>query len=209
MKDSGAYTLMYCFAVGGLSALLLTAAGIVTGPRKEANKQAEEVRHVLNVLGVAFQPKAEADVLLRLFKQEVQTRESGDGKTVYAYAGSADGAVPPSVAIPLAGPGLWGPIKGFLALAPDMLTIRGVTFHEQEETPGLGGEIASEWFCKQFKGKHIQDDNGRAGMVIGGPDPRAINAVDAITGATMTCNKVQAILNGAIQRIVQERSGNG
>ena len=35
------------------------------------------------------------------------------------------------------------------------------------------------------------------------------NGVDAITGATMTCAKVQALLNETIRQIVKDRDGNG
>ena len=59
------------------------------------------------------------------------------------------------MAVPFSGSGVWGPIEGVLALEPDMQTIRGVRFYKQEETPGLGGEIASDWFQAQFKGKTL------------------------------------------------------
>jgi Na+-transporting NADH:ubiquinone oxidoreductase subunit C len=91
-----------------------------------------------------------------------------------------------------------------------MRTIRGITFYEQEETPGLGGEIDSESFRKQFEGKKIVDETGRAGIVIsGGGQKHAVNEVDAITGATMTCEKVEAILNTVIERIVKESGKDG
>ena len=35
------------------------------------------------------------------------------------------------------------------------------------------------------------------------------NEVDAITGATMTCEKVEAMLNATIRRIMKERSSHG
>ena len=76
----------------------------------------------------------------------------------------------------------------------DMKTIRGLTFSRQEETPGLGGEIAAPWFRDQFVGKSIVDRAGKPGISIGGAQD-APNAVDAITGATMTCDKLEAVLN--------------
>jgi len=208
MKDSGLYTLKYSFIVGSVCALLLTVVGAVTEPRKRANARAEEVRNVLSVLGVEFEAKASAAELVTLFEETIEVQES-DEHVAYRFAGSVDGSVKPSVAIPLAGPGLWGPVKGFLAVDPELTTIRGVTFHEQEETPGLGGEIGQKWFCDQFKGKTLRDEAGNAGIVIGGPGAKAPNGVDAITGATMTCTKVQAILNKAIKRVVEDRKANG
>ncbi|MHC4149368.1 MAG: FMN-binding protein [Planctomycetota bacterium] len=43
----------------------------------------------------------------------------------------------------------------------------------------------------------------------GGRETRGRNEVDAITGATMTCNKVEEILNGVIKTIVEETDSNG
>jgi Na+-transporting NADH:ubiquinone oxidoreductase subunit C len=86
-----------------------------------------------------------------------------------------------------------------------MRTIRGVTFYEQEETPGLGGEIAADWFRKQFVGKSIVDEAGNPGIIISSGGEPASNKVDAISGATMTCDKVQAMLNEAISSVVEEK----
>ena len=85
-----------------------------------------------------------------------------------------------------------------------MKTIRGLTFHEQEETPGLGAEITSEAFRDQFKGKPLVNPEGKPGIRIrvGASGP---NEVDGITGATMTCDKVEALLNMTIEKVVAER----
>ena len=45
-----------------------------------------------------------------------------------------------SVVIPIEGYGLWSTLYGFLALDADTKTVRGITFYEHGETPGLGGE---------------------------------------------------------------------
>ena len=86
-----------------------------------------------------------------------------------------------------------------------METIRGLTFYEQEETPGLGGEIASRWFRDQFVGKSIVDGSGNPGIIISSSGESAANKVDGISGATMTCDKVQMILNEVINKISQEK----
>ncbi len=122
--------------------------------------------------------------------------------TTYVY--EVDGKVE-ATAMRFAGPGLWGPVKGFLALEEDMKTIRGMTIYEQEETPGLGGEIVEPWFRDQFVGKSIVDAAGVPGIIISTSGEPAANKVDGISGATMTCDKVQAMLNEAIKRIVEEK----
>jgi Na+-transporting NADH:ubiquinone oxidoreductase subunit C len=198
------YTLGYAGVLGSVCALLLTAAASFTAPYKAANTDAEKNRNILEVLQISFPSKASSKELVELFEEKVRQEDLGE-LTLYRYIRPEGSSEIETVAVAFEGPGLWGPIKGFLALGADMETIRGLTFYEQEETPGLGGEIASESFRRQFEGKKITDDAGNAGIVIkGGGEASAINEVDAITGATMTCDKIEAILNEVAQKIVKE-----
>ena len=45
--------------------------------------------------------------------------------------------------LPMYGNGLWSIMYGFVAVQPDANTINGITYYEQGETAGLGGEIAN------------------------------------------------------------------
>ena len=45
------------------------------------------------------------------------------------------------IVLPIKGYGLWGTLYGFLALDADTRTVRGITYYEHKETPGLGGEV--------------------------------------------------------------------
>ena len=95
------------------------------------------------------------------------------------------------------GAGLWGPIWGYIAVNEDK-TIRGVYFDHESETPGLGAKIKDEpSFRAEFEGKSViySEDAPAFSIVKGGAPAGVDNAVDAITGATMTCNG----LNAAIQ----------
>ena len=85
-------------------------------------------------------------------EENVRQEDLGE-LTLYRYIQPEGSGEAEIMAVEFEGPGLWGPIKGFLALGADAETIRGLTFYEQEETPGLGGEIASESFRRQFEGK--------------------------------------------------------
>jgi Na+-transporting NADH:ubiquinone oxidoreductase subunit C len=195
------YTLYYAGILGAVCALLLTAAADFTAPYKAANTKAEEILNILTALKVPFDTKASAEQLVEIFNSNVR-EESRGAITIYEYSSPQTKGQIEAVAARFSGPGLWGPIKGFLAMEPDIKTIRGITFYEQEETPGLGGEITSSWFREQFVGKSIVDEAGKAGIIIGGKGER--NEVDAITGATMTCEKVEAMLNAVIKTIVEE-----
>lgn len=198
------YTLGYAAGLGAVCALLLTATASFTQPYKDANAKAEEVLNILTALKVSFQADASPEQLLEIFNTNVHEQNRG-GRVIYVYSSPQAKDQTQAVVVQFSGPGLWGPIKGFLAMEQDMRTIRGVTFYEQEETPGLGGEIASSWFRKQFEGKSVVDEAGKVGIIIQrGKKEAARNKVDAITGATMTCDKVEVMLNAAIKDIVKE-----
>ncbi len=202
MKQT-AHTLVYATVLGIVCALLLTGAGRFTKSRRDANEEAERVRNILGVLGVPFDPEGSSAELLKIYdEQGVQGKGWGDGVRYELESGEA-------VAVTFAGQGLWGPIEGFLALESDIRAIRAVSFYKQEETPGLGGEIGSAWFQDQFKGKNITSADGIPGIrILKGRKASVQNEVDGITGATMTCEKVEGMLNGLIERIVKEWSEN-
>ena len=197
------YTIGFAGVLGTVCALLLTGAATFTKPYAESNAKVEEIVNILSALGVPFEKGASAQELEKVYNQSVQEQQRGD-LTLYAYS-APGGGVPKAFALRFSGPGLWGPIEGFLALEPDLKTIRAITFYHQEETPGLGGEISADWFKKQFVGKSIVDAAGQPGIRIGGP--AGPNAVNAITGATLTCDKLQAILDGVVKELVEGTNG--
>ncbi len=205
MKDN-LHTLLYAVVLGLICATALTGVDRFTAERKQANAKAEEIRNILGVLGVRFDSDASSEELVKIFAENVHVESRGE-LTTYTYRLSGDNSN--VQAVPFAGPGLWGPIKGFLALDMGKETVVGISFYQQEETPGLGGDISLQWFREQFEGKAIRDVAGKPGIRIRRDGAAALNEVDGITGATMTCDKVEAMLNVVIRRIVQERDKHG
>lgn len=206
MKDS-LHTLVYAVVLAAVCALLLTAASVRLKDYQDANREAERVRSILKVLRVGFNEDAPAADVLALFRRNVRTDGEGDDAVHERIAPAEDG---PAVAVPFAGRGRNAPIKGFLALGADRRTIRGIIFHQHEETPGLGGRIEEVGFRNRFLGKRIVGADGRCGIRITRPgQAAAVNEVDGITAATKTCRKVQTMLNAAIERIVREPAGDG
>ena len=200
MKDS-LKTILYAAILGAVCATLLAGVDQLTGPYKQANARAERMRNILDVLQVPFSRQSNPQELADIFIANVREKRFGE-LPVYVAAEPGDKDRIRAVAVGFEGRGLWGPIRGFLSLEPNMRTIRDITFYEQEETPGLGGEIASDWFREQFEGKQITNPAGRAGIrIVKAGRARRENEVDAITGATMTCEKVEAILNETIEKI--------
>ena len=103
------------------------------------------------------------------------------------------------VILPIRGKGLWSTIYGFLSLKPDGRTVDGITFYEHGETPGLGGEIESDKFKGQWKGKVVRDPDGTPDIdyVRGSVDPNDPNAshkIDGLAGATLTTRGVTAMV---------------
>jgi Na+-transporting NADH:ubiquinone oxidoreductase subunit C len=196
------YTIIYAAILGMACALLLTAVNEVLMPYKVANKKADENRNVLVALNVPLDAKLKGEALVKVYEENVKENTVND-MTLFEYAPSDKGGEVVASAFMVEGPGLWGRIKGVLALESDMVTIRGLTFFEQEETPGIGGEIAANWFLDKFKGKKVVDTDGKAGVVIKAGAGSAENGVDAISGATMTCDKVEQLLNTAIVEITK------
>lgn len=102
-----------------------------------------------------------------------------------------------TVVVPVYGAGLWGPVWGYVAFGEDLKTIKGAYFDHSSETPGLGGKIKDDpSFRGQFVGKEVDfDDATPFAIVKGGAPAGKRNAVDAISGATMTCNGVGNAIN--------------
>ena len=99
--------------------------------------------------------------------------------------------------IPVYGAGLWGPVWGYIAFQPDGKTIAGAYFDHESETPGLGAKIKDEaWFREKFIGKTVAF-GGETLFNLGknAEEAGATNAVDAISGATMTSKGLNEALN--------------
>lgn len=131
--------------------------------------------------------------------------------------------------IPINGYGLWDAIYGYLALKPDGVTVIGISWYDHKETPGLGAEIASGAWQRQFPGKKIVQESadgaidvqknpiglvvvkGRVSEVLG-ESPKAKSAVDGIAGSTLTGNGVTEAYRDVLQAYrpffikVQEKS---
>jgi len=112
------------------------------------------------------------------------------------YVLKKDGQVR-AYAFPAEGKGLWSTVHSFVGLEPDLATVRGVTFFDHAETPGLGGEVSMPWFQRNFRGKILWKDDKPVNLVVtkGKAEPGNPHAVDGMSGATITGNGVQKLVN--------------
>lgn len=99
--------------------------------------------------------------------------------------------------IPVYGQGLWGPVWGYVAFEKGTLNIIGAYFDHASETPGLGGKIKDDpAFRAQFVGKLVDYSAAKPFEIVKGGAPKdQANAIDAITGATMTSKYLNASIN--------------
>lgn len=102
------------------------------------------------------------------------------------------------VILPIEGKGLWSTCYGFLALDADGTTIRGITFYQHGETPGLGGEIDNPRWKSLWINRKAFDETWtpRIEVIKGhaGPAAEEPHKVDGLSGATITSRGVSHLV---------------
>lgn len=200
--NSNVYTVIYTTIVVVIVAAVLAFVSQKLGPMQSANEKAENISQVLTAAGFGekehwkeignaqtikfFEENIEGDAAvlstsdLKAMNYKVKKGEAVEQIT-YKFKNGI-------TVVPVYGAGLWGPVWGYIALEKDLKTIAGAYFDHESETPGLGGKIKDDpRFREQFKGKVIDyTDAEPFNIVKGGAPAGKANAVDAITGATMT-----------------------
>jgi RnfABCDGE-type electron transport complex G subunit len=130
----------------------------------------------------------------KIFSANVETiiTKGDEAKKFYRSKTSGD------IAFEISGTGVQGQIEATIALSSDLERIRGLSIVGQKETPGLGSRIGETEFLNKFKDKNIK--NGLA--IVAAGKAAADNEVDGITGATLSCNAFEDILNNETKRYV-------
>ena len=105
--------------------------------------------------------------------------------------------------VPIYGAGLWGPIWGYISFEHNSATIAGAYFDHESETAGLGARIKDDpSFQKEFVGEVADFGNANVIEIVKGGAPKDAegksivdNKVDAISGATMTSQGLDAAID--------------
>ena len=212
-------SLMFAAILCVVCSVLLTAANTGLKPLQQRNMAVDRHKNILVALGLIQEGQTTASEQVEaLYNENVKSLwVDRDGKilsdaqsvsnrlALYLYV--KQGAVEAYV-VPISTRGLWGEIQGYLAIDNDGATIRGFTVYKHQETPGLGGEIESRWFRKNFENKKIIDASGNfASIAIAKgavqdvvPQPKRPNYVDGISGATMTGKFLTAGLKDILRK---------
>jgi len=230
---------------------ILRVAGIDDKERSVAAQFQKNVEPVLIQLGETTQPRIEEPSEEGIDLDTYDPRKAA--KTKYdSVEVSPPGALPQiarreiftiaykirkedgsldQVVLPVYGKGLWSTLYGFIAVDADGVTVRGITFYEHGETPGLGGEVDNPAWKSLWPGKKLFDEKDLRNAtfdnlpepeveVIKGsvePDtPEAEHKVDGLSGATITSNGVTRFLQywmgpdgfGAYLHKIRQESGS-
>jgi Na+-transporting NADH:ubiquinone oxidoreductase subunit C len=212
--NSNTYTVIYSIILVVVVAAVLAFAAMFLKPTQEANIKKDTISQILtaatvqgeDILGT-YQQEIEAAILVDIDgnkvgdlkiescevygTSELKKQIAAEQKSLPVYIFKNGVTV-----VPCYGAGLWGPIWGYIGFEGDLKTIKAVCFGHKGETPGLGAKIADEpAFAQAFVGQEV--GSGNVLFEVAKPANRQTekNGVDAISGATITCQALGKTLN--------------
>jgi len=219
--NSNSYTYRFAIILVVVVAVVLSSLSLVLKPYQEGNVVLEKRQNILASIGVKVDRTEAEEAFAKYIRQSVVIKNgqivSEDAEKAFnidmAVAVSnanTEREVPLYIAekegveyfiIPLRGKGLWGPIWGYIAIKNDGSTVAGATFDHKSETPGLGAEISLPKFMNDFQGKEIMRNNEFVSISIvkAGKASGNSNAVDGISGGTITSNGVHDMLKDCLE----------
>ena len=215
--NSDVYAIIYSAVVVVIVAFLLAGVSSLLSPKQQDNIRLDKKKQILASLNernladaaAKYDELIKADYVVNaqgaVVAQEGGFEVSNDDvneNNLPIYIAEVDGAR--KYIIPMTGNGLWGGIWGYIALNDDCNTIYGVYFSHASETPGLGAEIAGDKFQNRFIKdkdgndivKKVYDEAGNVALAVekGKGVAGADYHIDAVSGATITCNGLQVML---------------
>lgn len=205
--NSDLYAIVYAAIVVVIVALMLSGVSTALKPMQDENIKLDKMKQILASLHIKDVKDAKAEYE-RVVKKDAIINAAGNEVAAEGGFDVSNDAVTEEnlpiyicevngeekYVIPMTGQGLWGGIWGYMAVNSDGNTIYGVYFSHASETPGLGAEIAGEKFTKLFDGKNIIADGEVAIQAVKGRLSNEATQVSAISGATITCNGLNAML---------------
>ena len=207
--NSPLYVIGYAAGVSAVFTAVVVSLQVATAGRIARNEALREERALVEVFGLADDVNAlSAEQCAELVRaridrsQTVRDPETGREFHLFRAYRTAAKAELTAVGFDVGGNGFWAPIRGLMALTPDLGQVVGVVFLDHKETPGLGGRITEAAFQDAFRGISVSPPGGDAKFLYvekdrpeSPQDPRWGRTVDAITGATQTSMAVARFLN--------------
>ncbi|MHC4517270.1 MAG: FMN-binding protein [Planctomycetota bacterium] len=194
MREKRWFPILYMFVATAFFSSVVIGFTNLTRRRVEANAELAFERAVVAVLPQLCEPGVSALEVHRRFTEQVTEPNPTSGG---AYTFQQNGRIA-GYALPIAGQGFWAPIKGVIGIAADRKTVTGCAIYEQNETPGLGGEVAQPPFQEQFEGKMLSSEAKPIGFRRPG-ESLGESEVHAVTGATQTSTRLEGIINESLK----------
>lgn len=221
-RDSISNTLIVAIGLSLVCSIIVSSASIILKPIQQQNEEKFRQQIILDVAGL-MQPGGDIRTLFEAIEERTVDLETG----TYADAGDTEIVVPipddqdlagigtrqrfvpvylvkdgddiEQIILPVYGKGLWSTMLGYLALAPDGNTIKGLRFYAHAETPGLGDGIDKEPWRALWVGKKVYGDGDDPQIrVVRGPVPDGAanpqHLIDGMSGATLTGNGVSGLV---------------
>ncbi len=209
--EGNGYTFLFSTVMVVLVATALAFAATALKPAQEANIKKEKMQYILSSFGMKEISREDSP---EAYKAHITSELvlDNNGKEIGNEGFSIDlakekGKHPVFIAekdgqkfyvLPVRGMGLWDAIWGYVAV-DENLTVKGIVFDHKAETPGLGGDINTDFFEDRFVGENIFDsDSAYHGLSVvksyKGGDEKTDGQVDGLSGATLTCNGVTTML---------------
>ena len=197
-------SVFYMFLITLFFASLVSAVKLMNEGKIVSNQVRKLRRVILRVMAIPAENISSEAELSLFFAARVKEIQVGERTVYVGYKG--DGRTVSGYALPVGGPGFWGPIEGMVGISPDGGRIIGVAFYRHSETPGLGGRITEGWFSSQFKNLPLFPIEGDRKIFYlkqegTGKTP---NELDAITGASNTSDAVETFLNRELDNFLRE-----
>ena len=197
--NSNTYIIIYSVVLVVIVAFCLAFVYTSLKERQDANVALDVKKQVLAALDIRdFADDAAAE---EAYQQTVEKTDTLDAETKrIVYLCNVNGEK--KYVLFVKGMGLWGPVWGYIALNADKTTVYGTYFNHEGETAGLGAEIKdSRSWQNLFKGKTAYAD-GKPVLAVKKandirPEEKACT-VDAITGATLTSDGVNLMLQSCL-----------
>jgi Na+-transporting NADH:ubiquinone oxidoreductase subunit C len=221
-RDSISNTLIVAIGLSLVCSVVVSSAAIALKPIQQKNEELFRQQIILDVAGL-MEPGADITALFETIETRVVDLESGEyvegvdttemaaipadldlagigerARYIPVYLVLQDGELN-QIILPVYGKGLWSTMYGYLSVAPDGNSTRGLQFYAHGETPGLGDQMDKEAWRAQWDSKKLYADGDEPQVrVIKGLVPEGIageeHMIDGMSGATLTGNGISGLI---------------